>query len=128
MAEHQHIYVVEDNPPEQQLLRTILEDQGFTVSTAASGKEFLKHVLKNIPDMILLDIQLPDISGYEVCEKIRKHKKTKHVPIVMLTGNDLSAEVELGFDAGADEYIIKPIDSARLLSAINSILTLNCKS
>ncbi len=130
MADETRILVVEDDVAELTVLEMVLRDNHYNVSTVNSGHSCLDQVHNllpesMLPDLVILDIQLPDISGYEVCEKIKNHSITSRIPVLMLTSNDLNTEFEAGFDAGADEYIVKPIDSARLISAIESIIALD---
>lgn len=114
-----HILVVEDEVTLQKLLRTSLERQGHTVTVAGNGIDALKLVRTQPIDLILLDILLPDINGFEVCREIRKFS---HIPIVMLTSLSRPDDIVQGFDLGADDYITKPFRIREVQVRIEAIL------
>jgi type IV pilus assembly protein PilB len=112
------VLVVEDDDDVRGVLEVMLEDEGYKVVGARDGDEALRRSLTHRPNLVLLDIMLPDRSGIEICRELRSHPQTSLVPIVFLTArSDLQTELA-GFDAGADDYLLKPIDRDRLLARI----------
>ncbi len=116
------ILVVDDTPRNVKLLADILSAKGYAVVTAASGSEALEKVEAERPDLVLLDVVMPGMSGYEVCRKIRKNPATGMLPVVMVTALDPNLERVKGIEAGADDFLSKPINQPELLARIRSLL------
>ncbi len=116
------ILVVDDTPKNVKLLADLLTVKGYAVVTAASGREALDQVEAERPDMVLLDVVMPEMSGYEVCRKIRENPATEILPVVMVTALDPSEERVKGLEAGADDFLTKPINQAELLARVRSLL------
>jgi adenylate cyclase len=116
------ILVVDDTPKNVKLLADLLTVKGYTVVTAPSGAEALRQVEAENPDLVLLDVVMPEMSGYEVCRKIRENPGTGILPVVMVTALDPSEERIKGLDAGADDFLTKPINQAELLARVKSLL------
>ena len=116
------ILVVDDTPKNVKLLADLLAVKGYSVVTAASGREALAQVEAERPDLVLLDVVMPEMSGYEVCRKIRENPATEILPVVMVTALDPSEERIKGLDAGADDFLTKPINQAELLARVRSLL------
>ena len=116
------ILLVDDEPDILEIVRYNLKNEGYQVFTASNGDEGLKAAKKVIPHLILLDIMMPKMDGIEACEKIRKVTELEHVIISFLTARGEDYSQVAGFDAGADEYITKPIKPKVLLSKIKSLL------
>ncbi len=115
-----HILVVDNEIAILHLLKEILEIKGYKVTTAQSGKEALEKLKEKIPHLIILDVLMPEMSGYEVCLAIRKRSVFKYLPIIILTAKD-SIEDEIdGWRMGIDEYIVKPFNTEELLAIINA--------
>ena len=116
------ILVVDDTPGNIQLLNGLLRDR-YKVKAATSGKKAI--VIANIspqPNLILLDVVMPEMDGHEVCEMLKKEASTKLIPIVFVSGNTSDEEIQQGMDLGAAGYLGKPVDSAELTAVIQKIL------
>ncbi|HEY7676738.1 MAG TPA: response regulator [Candidatus Methylomirabilis sp.] len=116
------ILVVDDTPSNVKLLGDALAGKGYAVVTAASGAEGLEKVEAERPDLVLLDVVMPGMSGYEVCRKIRENPATGILPVVMVTALDPNLEKIKGLEAGADDFLTKPINQPELLARIRSLL------
>jgi len=116
------ILVVEDDFDISNMLRIYFGGQGYDVEVAPKGEEALASVSKKLPNLIVLDINLPDMSGYDVCIQLRTTKRTSHVPIIFLTQKDERSDKIRGLETGADDYITKPFDIEELkLRVVNAI-------
>ncbi len=116
------ILVVDDTPHNVKLLGDLLAAQGHEVVTAASGPEALARVETERPDLVLLDVVMPGMSGYEVCARIRAHPETAILPVILVTALDPAGERVRGLEAGADDFLTKPIHPAELLARVRSLL------
>jgi DNA-binding response OmpR family regulator len=117
------ILIVDDEPDLRELLEYHFKHAGFSVLTAADGLEALEKVRLNLPDCILLDLLLPDLDGFTLCEILRRHPSTAPLPILFLTavGGQISRLV--GLDAGADDHLVKPVSPSVVLQRVNEFLT-----
>src|SRR5687767_14979630 len=104
------ILVVDDDPRVVVLVADVLEHMGYKVSIARNGIEGLEKAKKEMPDLIILDVKMPGMDGYEVCSRLKADAKTGTVPILMLTASGDSREIAKGLDIGADDYLPKPYD------------------
>lgn len=117
-----HIFVVEDEKPIQELLQYNLEKEGFKVSSSVNGEAALETIKEKIPDLILLDWMLPDLSGIKICQYLKQDKTVKDIPIIMLTAKGEEEDKVKGLNTGAEDYITKPFSFPELLARIKSIL------
>ena len=108
------VLVVDDTPHNVKLLADLLGVKGYAVATAVNGEEALFKVASEKPDLVLLDIMMPGISGYDVCRKIRENPATALLPVVLATSLDPNQERVKGTEAGADDFLSKPVNQAEL--------------
>ena len=118
-APHEQILVVDDDPLMVRLLRTNLDKAGYRVLTASEGEEALEVVASALPDLVILDVMLPKVDGYEVCRRIREFSL---VPVVLLTAKGEPVDKLRGFDMGADDYLTKPFSPPELLARVRAVL------
>lgn len=120
------VLVVDDQEPNRKLLADLLEVHGYAVDTAASGNEALAKLQATAPDLVLLDVLMPGMDGYEVCRAIRSDEATAMLPVIMVTALDPTEERVKGLEAGADDFLVKPINSAELLARVRSLMRVKC--
>lgn len=117
----QRILIVDDQQSDRRLLEATLEPYGYQIRTASSGEEALAAISSEPPDLVMLDVVMPGLSGYEVCRQIRSDATTSALPVVMLTASPDQDKVA-GLDAGADDFVAKPFDRHELLARARSLL------
>lgn len=117
-----HVLVVDDNPDSVTILRTILESRGYQVWVAASGLEALDILKVQTPDLILLDVMMPEMGGLQVLQQIKDNVRTGRVPVILVTAKTHDDDVLSGYQYGADYYITKPFTAKQLLYGINLVL------
>lgn len=116
------ILIVDDEPSIVVQIQFLMEQQGYKVIVAKNGEDALDIILKYKPDLILLDIMLPGIYGYEVCEIVRLNPDFRNVKIIFLAAKGREVEIAKGMALGADAYIIKPFSSAEVISKVKELL------
>lgn len=119
------ILVVDDTPLNLKLLGDLLAAKGYTVDRASSGDEALRRIEKQVPDLVLLDVVMPGTDGYAVCRALRARDETRLLPVVLVTALDPVEERVKGIEAGADDFLTKPIDTAELLARVRSLLRIH---
>ena len=117
------ILVVEDDFDISNMLRIYFSGQGYEVQVAPRGGDALSMTRKQLPDLIMLDIMLPDMNGYDVCRELRQTTRTKHVPIIFLTQKDERSDKIIGLELGADDYVTKPFDIEELKLRVQNSIT-----
>ena len=118
------ILVVDDTPQNIQVLGNILYNKGYNVAIASSGAGALQSVKNKTPDLILLDIQMPEMDGFEVCVILKSQFETKEIPVIFLTASTETENILKGFEVGAIDFITKPFNSAELLARISTHIEL----
>ncbi len=118
----QSVLVVDDNEQNLELLQAYLEGSGWDVRAAADGIEALESVERAQPDLILLDIMMPRMSGFQVCAKLKGSPKTRDIPILMVTALNENADVERAVESGADDFLTKPVHKLELLTRVKAHL------
>jgi class 3 adenylate cyclase len=122
MSAAERILVVDDTPQNVKLLADLLAAKGFVVATASNGEQALEQVAREPPDLVLLDVMMPGLSGYEVCRRIRDNAATALLPVVLVTSLDPGEERIKGLEAGADDFLSKPINRPELFARVRSLL------
>lgn len=116
---NKHIFVVDDDVNISELVKLYFEKEGFVVTTFDNGKDALDSVKKQAPDLIVLDIMMPIIDGYEVLKELRK---VSRIPVIMLTAKGETFDKVLGLELGADDYLVKPFEAKELLARVKAVL------
>jgi CheY-like chemotaxis protein len=118
------VLVVDDNQQNLELLQAYLEDVDCITIAAHDGLEALETINKNSPDLILLDVMMPKMSGFEVCKRIKSDPKTCDIPVIMVTALSEFGDIERGIDSGTDDFLSKPVNKLELLTRIKTMLKL----
>ena len=117
------ILLVEDNEMNRDMLSRRLRRKGYQVAIAVDGEEALETIPSEEPDLILIDLSLPGIDGWETTRRLKADEKTRHIPVIALTAHALSGDKEKALAAGCDDYDTKPVDLERLLAKIETLIT-----
>jgi CheY-like chemotaxis protein len=118
------ILVVDDNQQNLELLQAYLEDIQCRTVPAHDGIEALKMIDRQKPDLILLDVMMPKMSGFEVCRRIKSNSETNDIPVIMITALNEFGDIERGIDSGTDDFISKPVNKLELLTRVKTMLKL----
>ena len=121
------IYIVEDDESIREIESIALKNSNYIVSAFENAKEFYKKLDEHVPDLILLDVMLPDESGYDIVRKLRKRPATQDIPIIMVTAKTTEMDMIKGFDGGADDYIKKPFSIMELITRVKALLRRTAK-
>lgn len=116
------VLIADDNPQGVELLEAYLGETDYEVRTAADGEQTLKQVAEWRPDLILLDVMMPRLSGFEVCKRLRANPQTADIAILMITALDQPADIDRANEAGTDDFLSKPINKTELLLRVRSML------
>ena len=116
------ILIVEDEPAQVEVLRYNLENKGFRTSVALAGEEALMLAEEEEPDLVILDWMLPDISGLEICRRLKAQQRTKLTPIIMLTARGEEEDRVRGLESGADDYMVKPYSLNEMIARVQAVL------
>jgi len=118
------VLVVDDNQQNLELLQAYLEDVDCRTVPAYDGLEALEIIGKNAPDLILLDVMMPKMSGFEVCRRIKNDPKTSDIPVIMVTALNEFGDIERAIDSGTDDFLSKPVNKLELLTRVKTMLKL----
>ena len=118
------ILIVDDTPANIQMLMAILKPQGYQLSVATNGRQALEVIEKVGPDLILMDVMMPDVDGYEACQQIKASARWRDLPVIFLTAKTDTADIVRGFDVGAVDYVGKPFNGHELLARVSTHLAL----
>ena len=116
------VLIVEDDPDIRELLAFHLGREGFDVATCRTGAEALQHIRMSPPDLVLLDLMLPEVDGLEVCRRLRREARTASLPIVMVTARGDEIDRVVGLELGADDYIVKPFSPKEVMARVRAVL------
>jgi phosphate regulon transcriptional regulator PhoB len=122
LMQNKSILLIEDEKNIAELVKYNLEQEGFHVLHAAKGHSGLEAAQKNIPDLLILDLMLPGLSGLEICKAMKQDPKTRSIPIIMLTAKGTEADKVLGLELGADDYMTKPFSPRELIARVKAVL------
>ncbi|MCG8571832.1 MAG: response regulator [Spirochaetes bacterium] len=114
------VLVVDDNFENLQMIGRILSENNYEVAVAKNGRQALDNVEKKEPDLVLLDVTMPDMDGFEVCRRIKDDIATRHIPIIFITSRNETEDIVKGFEAGAIDYVTKPFNTVELLVRIKT--------
>ena len=121
-ADQPTVLVVEDELAQREVLAYNLEAEGFRVVKAGNGDEALLHVEEDVPDIIVLDWMMPNVSGIEVCRQLKTRPETRSIPIIMLSARSEEIDKVRGLETGADDYVVKPYSVIELMARVRSQL------
>ena len=116
------VLIVDDHEQNLELLQAYLEELGCTIALARDGAEAVDAVESSPPDIVLLDVMMPKLSGFQVCEKIKTDPSTRDIPVIMVTALGEISDVERAVDAGADDFLTKPVHQLELVTRVKSLL------
>lgn len=116
------VLIIEDEMPQLELLRYNFEKDGYQIHGASDGEEGLLMVRENLPDLVVLDWMLPQLSGIEICRQIKRDEMTREIPVIMLTARGEESDRVRGLDTGADDYLVKPYSVAELLARARALI------
>lgn len=122
MSSKLKVLVVDDEQSIAEFLSDALKESGFEVASVLNGKQAIVQVGKERPDLILLDIAMPELDGFETCIALRKSRENQDLPIIMLTGQEEDSAIISSLECGADDYLTKPFDNDELFKKIHSVL------
>jgi phosphate regulon transcriptional regulator PhoB len=117
-----YVFIVEDDPDIAELLHFNLDKEGYKVKIESNGEKAYDMILQKPPDLLLLDLNLPGLSGIEICKYLRENARTKNLPIIMLTARTQEIDKIIGFEIGADDYITKPFSVREVIARVNALL------
>lgn len=117
------ILIAEDERDIRELVTFTLNFAGYEVVAASNGEEAVQLVEREMPDLVILDVRMPRMTGYEACTRIKNNPKTAHIPVVFLSAKGQEAEIQTGLQAGADEYLLKPFAPDQLIAHVQKMLT-----
>ena len=122
MTRKSKILIIDDDPDVLETMTAVLETRDYQVLTALSGLEGISKAGKEKPDLIIMDVLMPEVDGFTTCKMIKENKEIKNIPVILLTGTGMIGDLEKGFAAGAIDFMIKPIDWDKLFLRIKKLI------
>jgi CheY-like chemotaxis protein len=116
------VLIADDNQPNRELLEAYLDDEGYEIIMAGDGEQTMERVAEQAPDIILLDIMMPRLSGYEVCERLKADPATRSIPVLMVTALNEMGDIEKAIEKGCDDFLKKPVNRLELQTRVRSLL------
>lgn len=117
-----HVLIVDDSPTETYKMESVLKKNGYTVSKAENGEDGVASAKKGQPDLVLMDVVMPGLNGFQATRQLSKAKETAHIPVIIVTTKDQPTDKLWGKRQGAKGYLVKPVDDAALLDAIKQVM------
>ena len=117
------ILIAEDEPDIRELVTFMLRLAGYEVVAASNGEDAVRTAAREIPDLVIMDVRMPRMTGYDACRLMKANPDLRHVPVVFLSAKGQESEIQTGIDAGADEYLLKPFSPAELTNRVRGILS-----
>ena len=118
------ILLVDDNAQNLELMQAFLEELPCTIQTASDGIEAIEKIERNVPDLLILDVMMPRMSGFEVCQKVKSQPSTRDIIVIMVTALNEVSDYERAVECGTDEFITKPVNKLELLTRVRTLLEL----
>ncbi len=116
------VLIADDNQQNRELLEAYLDGEGYEIVMATDGEETVRLVAEQPPDIVLLDIMMPRLSGYEVCERLKQDPETRKIPVLMVTALDEMGDIEKAIEKGCDDFLKKPVNGLELQTRVRSLL------
>ncbi len=116
------LLLVDDSNTVLLMEKMLLANEGYQLVTASNGREAIQKAQTEKPDLILLDVVMPDLNGFEACKQIRSREETRHIPVIMVTTRSEATNVQIGFESGCNDYVTKPINGVELITKIKNHL------
>jgi DNA-binding response OmpR family regulator len=117
------ILIAEDEPDIRELVTFMLRFAGYEVVAASNGEDAVRTAAREIPDLVIMDVRMPRMTGYDACRLMKANPDLRHVPVVFLSAKGQESEIQSGLDAGAEEYLLKPFSPAELTNRVRGILS-----
>jgi DNA-binding response OmpR family regulator len=117
------ILIAEDEPDIRELVTFMLRFAGYEVLAASNGEDAVRTAAREIPDLVIMDVRMPRMTGYDACRVMKANPDLRHVPVVFLSAKGQESEIQSGLDAGAEEYLLKPFSPAELTNRVRGILS-----
>jgi CheY-like chemotaxis protein len=122
MADSKKVLLVDDSPTILMVARTLLEGASYAILSASDGQQGVETALTELPDLILMDVVMPGMDGFEACRRLRAMPPTREIPIILMTTRSSPEHVERGYESGCNDYIIKPFDGDELRAKVQNLL------